>query len=121
MGSYVGVPPQPVGQTPPVRIADTSTAIPNGTGNFQFFQGVALDGANIVFVGGAPSFDNEFGIGPAQLGVYKNIGAGLQVVADLNTLAPGTDFPFSGFGAVAMDPGSVVFVGFDFAGVAGLY
>jgi hypothetical protein len=42
-------------------------------------------------------------------------------VADLNTLVPGSSANFTGFGAVAIDPGYVVFDAYDGNGVHGLY
>ena len=56
-----------------------------------------------------------------QEGVYKDIGSGWQVVADLNTVVPGQATAFSAFGAVAIDPGFVVFEGFDQNQAPGLY
>lgn len=42
-------------------------------------------------------------------------------MADLNTSIPGLDERFIDFGAVAIDPGKVVFVGFRDGGLKGLY
>ena len=56
-------------------VADTNTAIPDGSGNFEFFFGrPSLDGGNVAFTG----------FGDLQAGVYTDIG-GLSVVADNGT------------------------------------
>jgi hypothetical protein len=78
-----------------------------------------MDGTNVAFVGGKSGIATSDGGYTGQLGVYKDIGSGWQRVADLNTLVPGSSANFSGFGAVAIDPGYVVFDAYDGNGVHG--
>jgi hypothetical protein len=109
---------------PLVRLADTNTLIPSGVTNttFGFFRSVSMDGNNVAFVAGAVSVVTSDGTYiPAQAGVYKDIGSDWQRVADLNTPVPGSLSNFSGFGEVAIDPGYVLFEGYDGNGVHGLY
>ena len=60
------------------RIADTSTAIPNGVGNFTNFSPISFDSGNFVFVVG----ENN------QKGIYTNLGGSLRKVVDRNTAIP---------------------------------
>jgi len=79
-------------------VADTSTAIPGGTGTFISFGSPSLDGGNVAFTGSSGS--------GGQGGIYTDIG-GLHAVADTNTPTPGgtgtlsPDHPFLDAGNVA--------------------
>jgi hypothetical protein len=109
---------------PLTEVVDTNTLIPSGatSSTFGFFQSVSMDGSNVAFVGGAISVVTSDGTFiPAQQGVYKDIGNGWLRVADLYTLVPSSNAPFTGFGAVAIDPSYVVFDAYDGNGVHGLY
>ncbi len=113
-------------QPPPiVPVADRNTAIPveEGAGNFFFFERVALENSDVAFVGGGAvtvgSGDQQFLY--IEKGVYTVIGGTLARVADRSTLVPGGTGWFSDFGAVAIDPGKVVFVGFGTDDEKGLY
>jgi hypothetical protein len=107
-------------------LVDTDTTIPaaDGVGTFQSFERLALDEVgNLAFVGGGMV---TFGGGDTELtlpvkGVYTLIGGVLAGVADLFTAIPEGIGNFSDFGAVAMDPGQVVFVGYGSGGQKGLY
>ena len=113
IGVYVLFPPHPV-----LPVADTSTPIPGGLAAFQYFTTLAMDSANnVAFVGGrAGNVDIN-----QQQGVYKLVNGSLSKVADLTTAIPGATDNFSGFGSVAIDPGIVVFEGFDSDFRKGLY
>jgi len=113
IGVYVLHPPVPI-----LPVADTSTAIPGGLAAFQYFTTLAMDSANnVAFVGGRAG---NVDINPQQ-GVYKLLNGSLLKVADLTTAIPGATDNFSGFGSVAIDPGIVVFEGFDSDFRKGLY
>ena len=93
------------------------TAVPGGNGPFVSFGGVAAidDEGNVAFTGG----------GGGQLGVYSCIGAGLQVVADYDTLIPGgggaTFAGFLGAESVDIDGGRVAFKAINQFNKQGLY
>jgi hypothetical protein len=67
-----------------IRVADTSTAVPNGTGTYQSFLGMpAVSGSAVVFFGSATGRD----------GVYVGTAAGgpiVPVAVALQTTAPNT-------------------------------
>src|SRR5256885_43376 len=74
------------------RIADTGTAIPDGSGNFFSFSAPASSNGLVAFEGAALSgFE----------GIYSNLGGGLAPVIDLNDLLDGraiTSLSLSRFG-----------------------
>jgi hypothetical protein len=125
-GIYRFLPPSPILPAGSLsRIVDTTTAIPSSTvagSTFGYFQCVSMDDGNMAFTGGAISVVTSDGqYIPAQQGVYKDIGSDWQRVADLTTIVPGSSAAFTGFGAVAIDPGYVVFDAYDGNSVHGLY
>jgi len=88
------------------------------------------NGGTFTSIGGAPAIDGEgnvafSGLGAGQFGVYTYIGAGLQMVADYDTLIPGGDgATFSGFfgeGSVDIKGGRVAFMALNQFGEQGLY
>jgi hypothetical protein len=90
-----------------VRMADTSTAIPNGSGNFVSFQPPSVSGSSVAFLG--------IGSG-ANSGIYTaNAGGGsLTRAVDTNTPIPSGFGNFIGFftgGPVAVSGSTVVFRG----------
>jgi len=112
-GVYILTPPDPI-----MPVADTSTPIPSGLAAFRYFTTVAMDSANnVAFVGGEP-LDNDVN---QEQGVYKLVNGSLLKVADLTTAIPGGAGNFARFGSVAIDPGTVVFEGFDASLRNGLY
>ena len=108
--------------TPPpiVPVADITTAIPGGLGNFTFFKASASENNDVAFVGGAA------GVDLVNVGVYKALNV-LQPqpppikVADLFTAVPAGIGNFTAFGSLAIDPGTVVFEGFSNDGVGGTH
>lgn len=85
------------------KVADTSTPIPGGSGNFETFSFSALDGGNVAF--------HARGLVP-QNGIYAEIGGTLGVVADVNTPIPGGAGNFEGFGFYpSIDGANVAFRG----------
>ncbi len=131
-GIYVTIPQDPVSPQDPIRIADLTTAIPNGTGNFTAFTigteapAPKISGESVVFLGA--------GMG-GQQGVYGKFGGALLRLADTATSIPGGTGTFSSFGAVALpqdplipqdptapqDPVRVGFIGFGAGGQQGIY
>jgi sugar lactone lactonase YvrE len=106
--------------SPPQRIADTSTAIPGGTGNFTSFIPVdpiapAISGSNVAFFGAGSG---------GQLGIYAKYGAisPPQVVADTNTAIPSGTGNFTSFpSAPSISSDSIAFVGAGSGVAQGVY
>ncbi len=88
-------------------VADTSTPVPGGVGNFLALGGHAADGESVVFAG------RDNGGPPANYGLYIYSGGSLEVLVDSNTPVPGsgTTFGSTALGSPAVDAGDVVFVG----------
>lgn len=113
-GIYVAFPPGPVGG----RIADTSTAIPGGAGNFTGFMAMPVLSGNLVaFIGTGAS---------GQQGVYYAEDGVLEKIVDTSTAIPGGTGNFTGFpGALAMPspqfPSGPIFVGHGSGGQQGVY
>lgn len=108
---------------PIVPVADVTTAIPESGGarNFSSFERLALENSDVAFVGRGIVVPDGSMDAIVQKGVYTAIGGTLAKVADPHTVIPGLDSLFTDFGAVAIDPGKVVFVGFGDGGLKGLY
>jgi hypothetical protein len=93
-GIYVSLPQEPTIPVDPIKIADTSTAIPAGTGNFTGFGNVSISALDIAFIG--------FGAN-GQQGIYDMTGGSLLRVVDLNDVLAGgpiTRLKFSRSGLV---------------------
>ncbi|HLH56320.1 MAG TPA: choice-of-anchor R domain-containing protein [Verrucomicrobiae bacterium] len=109
----------------PLRIADTSTAIPGGSGNFTAFGSdqahpvdPAMRGNRLAFVGSGSG---------GQQGVYNVavmapplVGSPLRV-ADTSTPVPGGDGNFTSFGAVSVSATDLAFLGQGTGGQTGIY
>jgi hypothetical protein len=102
-------------------VADTQTAVPGGTGTFSLFGDArAIEGGRIVFVG----LDSA-----VASGIYSYQAGLLNVVADTNTIVPGTSDTFSDFFDVASDRSTVAFTagwpgpggGCSFSGSEGVF
>ena len=125
-GIYVSIPQEPIIPGNPVRIADTSTAIPGGTGNFTSFTHPGPFAPSPVISGNNVAF---FGAGSGgQQGIYRVIpqdpivpGNPVKVV-DLNTAIPGGSGNFT---AIPQEPtisgDNVAFLGNGSGGQQGLY
>lgn len=86
-----------MGHGPPIRIADTATVIPGGTGNFTTFVDVSLSVTDVVFLGLGAN---------GQQGIYDMTGGSLVKVIDLTDILDGrsiTGLQFSRTGLVG-DP-----------------
>jgi hypothetical protein len=102
------------------QVADSSTAIPGGTGTFTNFPySPALDGGSVALVG--------TGVG-GQQGVYRFVPPNPTVppnpvkVADLNTAIPGGAGNFTGFaGSPVISGDAVAFLGTGAGGQQGVY
>lgn len=93
------------------NIADTNTSIPNGTGNFSFFNDQpSIDNDTVGFSSG----------GSGQYGIYTGTGGSLTKVVDTNTPIPDGTGSFTGFGDPALENGNVAFGGIG-DGQAGIY
>jgi hypothetical protein len=82
------------------KIANTTTAIPNGSGNFTLFDTPAVSGTNVALIGSGNS---------AQQGVYLAKGGVLTRIADRTTPMPGTTGKLTNFSSVAIDGSNVAF------------
>jgi hypothetical protein len=91
-----------IGQTF-TRIADTQTAVPDGTGTFTIFADArAIGGGKVAFIG----YDSA--LAP---GIYSYQSGLLGVMADTHTTVPGTADTFSDFFDVAIDGAFAAFTG----------
>jgi hypothetical protein len=82
-------------------VADENTPIPEGTGNFLAFGGVAVDAGAVAFVGGGSG---------GQAGIYLFDGQSLSVVVNQNTTIPGGGvMSFFGLTPEGLDDGVVGF------------
>jgi hypothetical protein len=88
------------------RIADQNTTKPGGTGSFADFGlssssgDPSMSGVDVVFTSQGPLNES---------GVYGWIGGVLTVIADRNTLVPGTTKRFGFFGTAAIRDGDIAF------------
>ena len=74
-------PPHPVFPPTPIKVADMTTPIPGGTGDFTDFGALSMSATDLVFLG-----DGSGG----QMGIYDMTGGNLLKVVDLNSqLVPG--------------------------------
>jgi len=99
------------------RVADTTTAIPGGSGLFtSFFPGApitpAINGQSVAFLG--------MGAG-GQAGVYEKTSSSLAKVADLHSAIPGGIGSFTGFGQVSVSSTDVAFLGTGSSAQQGIY
>jgi hypothetical protein len=106
-------------QGPPIKIADTATAIPGGTGNFTAIPSEpCVSGDNVAFIGNGSG---------GQQGLYRAAINGTAIkIADLNTAIPGGTGNFTSLFpqeavAPAIDGTSVAFFGAGSGGQQGIY
>jgi hypothetical protein len=86
-------------------IADTNTALPDGTGNFRLFGTPSLSHGNAAFSGSGETASRV-----AQGAFFVPRGGPITTVADQNTPVPGGIEVFRGVGQVSLDDGNVTFV-----------
>jgi hypothetical protein len=92
-------------------VADRTTLVPDGSGQFQQFGAwPSLDGDDVVFTGG-----NNI-----QMGVYASFGGVLEMIAQTGVLIPDGSGTFGNFGEASISDGAVVFQGFG-NGQRGIY
>lgn len=84
-------------------VVDSSTPIPGGAGNFDLVGEVELETGGFAFTRPHPDSTVDDGI-------YRNLGSGLEVVANLSTVAPHSGTPFTNFRAFSRDAGATAFV-----------
>jgi len=90
-----------------IRIADRTTAIPGGAGNFVDFNQVNVLGSTVAF--------------KTPEGVYTGSGGGVTMIADKATAIPGGSGNFARFDDIDIDGGAVTFVADDASFNQGLY
>jgi len=105
----------------PVRpIADLSTLIPGGAGNFTGFTDLAL-----AAIPNEPIRVAFSGTGAGQAGIYLYDsaipGEPVQPIADLSTPIPGGTGLFTGFSSVSVSSEHTAFLGLGSAGQKGIY
>lgn len=84
------------------EVANGSTPIPGGTGNFSGFASVRTDGNSVAFVGDGSS---------GQVGIYSDESGSLDALVDSTDTVPGSAENFSFFQAVSYDAGQATFLG----------
>jgi hypothetical protein len=96
-----------------ITAADTSTPLPGGNGNFEYFDSpLSLSGTDLAFHGGGGGDDAIF--------LFHN-GARIRI-ADLKTFIPSGTGTFTSFyPLVATDGGIVAFLGYGIGGQRGIY
>ena len=94
------------------RVADLTTAIPNGTGTFTNVVGPVLSGGNVAFLGVGSS---------GQEGIYLFNGSALSRVADKNTAIPNGTGNFTSFGGPLLSGANVAFFADGSSGQEGFY
>lgn len=92
-------------------VADLTTPIPGGSGNFDGFRNMDYSDGNVAFIATGPS---------AQFGIYSDQGGGLQVLVDTSTPVPGGGNFSSYANLFAFSNGNVAFTGFG-PGVNGAF
>jgi hypothetical protein len=98
------------------RVADKSTPIPDGTGNFTEFYWLALSGTNVLFGASGSS-----GHGSISQGLYLFDGTALRRVADTSTPIPDGTGNFKYLYGNAISGRRVAFLGVHPSGQAGIY
>ena len=83
------------------KIADFSTSVPDGTGNFTTFFFTSIDGGNVAFHGAS-------GARLEQQGIYINIGGELQKVIDSSDPLDGKTLSSFGFSQDGLSGSSLV-------------
>ena len=100
---------------PPIKLADVTTAIPDGTGNFtSFFPQLSTHGGEAAVLAAGSG---------GQQGIYRLSQGPPIKVADLNTAIPEGTGNFTSFplASPAISSGNVAFVGNGSAGQQGVY
>jgi hypothetical protein len=92
-------------------VANTSTPIPIGTGNFTGFLGTSLSGGRVAFNGS----------GTGQQGIYTEASGTLTAVANRTTSIPSGTGTFTLFGIPSLSNGRVAFRGDGSGGQQGIY
>ena len=87
------------------RVVDATTPIPGGSGSFELVGEVGMDASGFAFT--MPHRDSTW-----EDGIYRSVGAGLQRVADLSTVAPHSGTPFESFDVFGYDARTVAFKAF---------
>jgi len=96
-----------------VPVAGTATALPGGLGNFTGVGIPVVSDGNILFRGTGSN---------NHRGIYLSSAAGISVIANVFTDAPGGVGSFLEFGlAYAIDGDTAVFTGTDFSGDLAIY
>jgi hypothetical protein len=95
-----------------VKVANLSTPIPSGTGNFTGWSGPSLHGTNLALRG--------FGSGN-QEGIYWGTTNSLARVADKSTAIPSGTGMFTSFGYPSLSGTNVAVQGFGTNGQVGIY
>src|SRR5204863_9561432 len=101
-GLYTVAVPSPPQVRPPLRLADTTTAIPGGNGNFTSFPGgPAIDGSEVAFIGNGSGAQQ----GLYTVAVLSPPQAGpLLRLADTTTAIPSGNGNFTSFGSDPANP-----------------
>jgi hypothetical protein len=94
------------------RVADRTTPVPGGSGNFSSFNQPSLNGDTLVFTGG----------GGGRRGIYLAQGSLLTALVDTTTPIPDGSGSFTAFGRwQSLDGDRLAFVGSGVSGQVGIY
>jgi hypothetical protein len=96
----VPVPAQPITF---MRIADTSTPVPGGSGNFQQLWPASVQDGNILFQGAGSA---------GQQGIYRYDAGGITRLVDTSTPIPNGSGTFNGIGSPLIHEETFAFRGF---------
>jgi hypothetical protein len=83
-----------------IKIADTNSAIPGGTGTFTSFGTAYVDGTSYAFIGPGDS---------GQQGLYVSNGSTITRIADNTTSVPGIGGTYGWSAQVGFDEGNLAF------------
>ena len=97
------------------KIFDSNDPLPNGMGYFNKFSLPSLDSGNVAFAG-SDGIYGEFGSYEyIYSGVYSVIDGNINLVADSNTIMPGSTEKFEWLAEPILDAGNVAFAGGNIA------
>ncbi len=93
-----GLPPAVGAPAPPAVVADNTTPVPGGAGNFSVFDSVSTANGRVAF-----TVENR--------GAYTNVAGALMKLADTGDNAPGRTERFNNFQSPSLAVGKTAFIG----------
>ena len=112
----------------PLRIADTATSIPGGSGNFTAFGSdqahpidPAMSGDRLAFIGSGSGGQQGVYVANRAIPTEPFVPGNPVRIADTATAIPGGSGNFSSFGAVSISETDLAFLGHGGGGQTGIY